>query len=402
MLAVLQVTPELDTGGVERTTIEMAEAITHAGGLALVASAGGRLEFDLEAAGGELIRMPMASKNPVTLISNALGLVRLGKARGVSLIHARSRAPAWSALWAARRLGVPFVTTYHGIYNAKSGLKRAYNGIMAKGDVVIANSNFTRAHVLHEYDLPPERVIAIPRGVDLEAFDPAVIDPAKLATLKDAWGIEPGVLTLILPARLTRWKGQKLLIEAAYILARSHPELKLRCILAGDAQGREKYVTELRAAFVTGGLESSFYLAGHVRDMPLAFAACDAAVFPSLDPEAFGRGAVEAQAMRLPVIAAAHGGLAETVVQAETGFLAQPGNPQSFATAIVQLAELGQEGRALMGQAGQERARRLYSKAALQASTLQVYDDVLKRFGQNSVGQNGVGHTNVGFGRAFE
>ena len=377
MLAVLQVTPELESGGVERTTIEMAEAITRAGGLALVASAGGRLERELEAAGGELVRIPAASKNPITMILNALALARIGRERGVSLIHARSRAPAWSAYWAAKRLGVPFVTTYHGIYNARTGLKRSYNGVMAKGDIVIANSNYTRAHVLNEYHLPPERVVAIPRGVDLAAFDPAVIDPAKVAALKAGWGIAQGDFTLILPARLTRWKGQKLLVEAATLIAKSHPEYKLRYVFAGDAQGREDYVSELILAIEVAGLKDRCAIAGHVRNMPAAFAACDAAVFPSLDPEAFGRGAIEAAAMGLPVLAAGHGGLAETVIDGETGLLFEPGKPNALAAAIAKLIELGQAERASLGAAGRNRARSLYSTAALQASTLQVYDKVL-------------------------
>jgi glycosyltransferase involved in cell wall biosynthesis len=377
MLAVLQVTPELEAGGVERTTIEMAQAITRAGGLALVASAGGRLERELETAGGVLIRMPLASKNPITMMSNALALARIGKERGVSLIHARSRAPAWSAYWAARHLGVPFVTTYHGIYNAKSGLKRAYNGVMAKGDMVIANSNFTREHVLREYHLPFERVTAIPRGVDLAAFDPSAVDPAKVAALKRAWGVEADDFTVILPARLTRWKGQLLLIEAAGFLAKSHPELKPRFVLAGDAQGREHYVEELKRGIVHMGLEGRVVIAGHVPDMPAAFAVSDAAVFPSLEPEAFGRGAIEAAAMGLPVIAAAHGGLAETIVDGETGLLFEPANPHALAAMLAKLIEMGQEERVRLGSAGQKRARTLYSTAALQASTLQVYDKVL-------------------------
>lgn len=378
MLAVLQVTPELETGGVERTTIEMAEAITRAGGLALVASAGGRLEPDLEAAGGELLRMPLASKNPLTMAINARRLAGEARARGVRLIHARSRAPAWSALWVARRLSVPFVTTFHGIYNAKSDLKRAYNGVMAKGDIVIANSDYTRAHVLREYDLPPEKVVAIPRGVDLEAFDPGAVDPQRVANLRAAWKTEPapGKLNLILPARLTRWKGQTLLVEAMARAQRSHPGA-FRAILAGDDQGRVSYVSELQAAITAAGLEEAILLAGHVSHMPTAFAACDAAIFPSLDPEAFGRGAVEAAAMGLPVIAAGHGGLAETVLDGETGFLVTPGDPDALAEAMIRLLEMGHEGRAKLGEAGQKRARALYSKAALQASTLQVYDRLL-------------------------
>jgi hypothetical protein len=214
-LTVLQVTPELNAGGVERTTLEIAEAISRAGGLALVATAGGRLEPDLKTTGGELIRIPAASKNPITLIANAFKLAKVARERHVQIIHARSRAPAWSALLAARMAKVPFVTTYHGIYNAKSPLKAFYNSVMARGDAIIANSEFTREHILTNHDVMPERITAIPRGVDLDVFDPAKISADEIAALRTKWGVQPNQCVVLVPARLTRWKGQMILIEAA-------------------------------------------------------------------------------------------------------------------------------------------------------------------------------------------
>ena len=184
ILTVLQVTPELNAGGVERTTLEIAQAISRAGGLALIASAGGRLEPDLKATGGELIKLPAQSKNPLTLLANAWRIARIVKKRRVDVVHARSRAPAWSAWMGARLAGAPFVTTFHGIYNARSPLKRWYNSIMAKGDVVIANSEFTREHILSHYDVDPEKVIAIPRGADLNIFDPAKVSEADVRNLQ--------------------------------------------------------------------------------------------------------------------------------------------------------------------------------------------------------------------------
>jgi glycosyltransferase involved in cell wall biosynthesis len=375
---VLQVTPELNAGGVERTTIELADAISRAGGLALVASAGGRLESDLKAVGGELVRLPVNSKNPFRILANSGLLAKLAKARGVNIIHARSRAPAWSALWAARRLKLPFVTTYHGVYNAKSGLKRFYNSVMARGDLVIANSEFTRVHVLDQYALAPERVVAIPRGVDLEIFNPARIDPARIAQLRSSWGLDTNDprLVVILPARLTRGKGQLVLIEAVARLSARYPRA-VKLVFAGDAQGRSNYVNEMMTAISAGGLHDDVAVIGHLQHIAEGLAASDVAVFPSTDPEAFGRGAVEAQAMARPVLASRLGGLAETVLDGETGLLTPPASAAALADAIERLIAMGPEARAAMGEKGRAHVVGRYSKTLMQQATLGVYDRLL-------------------------
>ncbi len=378
MYRVLQVTPELNAGGVERTTIEMAEAISRAGGLALIASAGGRLEGDLKAAGGELIRLPLQSKNPIEVVLNARRLARVAEARRVNLIHARSRMPGWSAYWAARDLKLPFVTTYHGIYNARSPLKRMYNSVMAKGDIVIANSEYTRRHVIAEHHVDPARVMAIPRGVDLDRFDRARISDDEIAAMRDSWGMkrDDNRLVLIAPARLTRWKGQLVLIEALAQLQKRKPNA-LRVILAGDAQGRMTYVQDLNEAIERHSLRETVALVGHLGHINVAFAAADFAVFPVIEPEAFGRGAVEAQVMGLPVIASKLGGYTETIVDGETGLLVAHGDVSALAAAIERLIDAGAQARAAMGQTGKDRARLLYAKTTLQSSTLKVYDQLL-------------------------
>jgi glycosyltransferase involved in cell wall biosynthesis len=379
MLSVLQVTPELNAGGVERTTIEMAEAISRAGGLALVASAGGRLEPDLEAAGGKLIRLPANSKNPLTLIANVWRLLRVVKKHKVQIVHARSRAPAWSALIAARLAGAPIVTTFHGIYNARSPLKRFYNSVMARGDVVIANSEYTREHILEFYDAQRERIVVIPRGVDLDVFNPAQASADDIAATRASWNVAPNDArcVLIAPARLTRWKGQLVLIDAIAMIEKRRPG-SLKVILAGDAQGRAGYVEELNGAIEKSELRDVVAVVGHLRHMNVAFAASDIAVFPVTEPEAFGRGAVEAQAMGVPVIATNLGGYTETVIEGETGFLAPPGAAQALAGAIERMLDLGPEKRAAMGRKGRDRVRQLYSKQALQTATMAVYQRVLR------------------------
>lgn len=362
----------------------MAQAISRAGGLALVASAGGRLEPDLEAAGGELIRLPVHSKNPLTVIANAFKLARIVRQRRVSIVHARSRAPAWSAYLAARMTRTPFVTTFHAIYNARSPLKSLYNSVMARGDVIIANSEYTREHVLHKYHVRhADSVVAIPRGADIERFDRAKVSDEAVAAQRAQWGLTPDDprCVVIAPARLTRWKGQRVLIDAAAIVEARRPGA-LKVILAGDAQGRTHYLQEVQAAIRAAKLQQTVALPGHVSNMPRAFAASDIAVFPVTEPEAFGRGAVEAQAMGVPVIASNLGGFTETVKEGETGLLIPAGAATALAGALERMLDLSPAERAEMGRQGRDHARALYSTAALQAATIAVYERVLGRDSQ--------------------
>lgn len=381
---LLQVTPRLDTGGVERTTLDVAAAVVKAGGRALVASEGGRLEDELEAAGGELVRLPMDAKNPLTVWVNAGRLAEVIRRERVSIVHARSRAPAWSALWAARRTRVPFVTTYHGVYNAKSGLKRGYNSVMARGDVVIANSAFTRDHLLREHPrTDPSRVVVIPRGVDLGRFDPDAVAPERIAKLRQAWRIAQNETrpVVLLAGRLTAWKGQALLVKAMRRLKAPgslFPAPLPLVVLVGDDQGRTGYSEELRDAIIEGGLVGDVRIVGHCADMPAAYLAADFAAAPSLEPEAFGRTAVEPQIMGRPVLAADHGAARETVLPGETGWLVKPGDPDAWAAALEEAVALSPERRAAMGAAGRERALRLYSLEAMTAATLVVYAKLLE------------------------
>jgi len=383
--AVLQVVPELDAGGAERTTVEIARAIVEAGGRAIVASRGGRLEGELKAAGGELVRMPAHSKNPLVMWSNRGRLIDVVRSEGVDIVHARSRAPAWSALAAARATGARYVATYHGVYAAKTPWKRAYNGVMARGDVVIANSDYTRDHVRLEHGTDPARIVAIPRGADLARFDPERVSPDRVAAVRASWGLSPGdrPFLVLLPGRLTAWKGQSVLVEAARILvergAASGVGDDLSIILAGDAQGRTDYETDLRTRIAEAGLDGMAKTPGHCDDMPAAYAAADVVVSASTRPEAFGRVAVEAQAMGRPVIASDHGGSRETVEAGVAGFLTPPGDALALADAIETLAKAGPGARAAMGAAGRARVEARYSTAAMCAATLDVYRDLLAR-----------------------
>jgi len=379
---LLQVTPELETGGAEQTTIDVAHAVVAQGGKALVATKGGRMAARLTADGGRLAQMPAQSKNPLVMLGNAARLIDLMRREKVSLVHARSRAPAFSALWAAHATKTPFIATYHGVYNARSNLKRWYNAVMTKGDLVIANSEYTRQHVIREHGVPPEKVVAIPRGVDLTRFEPGMVSCDRVKALAEAWGVAPDErrLKVLLAGRLTRWKGQSLLIETMALL-KARGEDRVLLLLAGDDQGRKGYRAELTAAIAAAGLEDRVKLVGHCDDMPAAYLLADVAIAPSLEPEAFGRTAVEPQVMGRPVMAADHGATRETVVPGETGWLVKPGDAEAWVDTLLEACEIGAAQRQAMGQAARARARRLYSVDAMCDATLDVYARVLRARG---------------------
>ena len=375
---ILQVIPQLDAGGAERTTLEVAEAIVAEGGRALVATAGGRLEGELEALGGELLRIDARTKNPWLIWRHADFLSRMIRTHDVDLVHARSRAPAWSAMWAARRCGKPFVTTYHGAYNARTGLKRWYNSVMARGDRVIANSQFIADHVRAEHGVSEDRLRVIPRGVDLDGFTRDAVDDQRIDALRRAWGVAASDdrPVLLLPARLTAWKGQEIAIRA-YARARADGAPAALMVLAGDDQGRTEYRQRLETLIAEHDLSGQVILPGHCADMPAALALADIVLTPSVEPEAFGRTTAEAGAMARPVIAFAHGGACEIVRPGETGFLAPPGDLEALASAIGAALAMSAQECAEMGAAARERVAGLYSKSALQSATLQVYRELL-------------------------
>ena len=374
---ILQVIPRLETGGAERTTLEIAQALVMGGDNAFVVSEGGRMEDELLKTGARLIKMPVDSKSPFGLLSNAGSMAQLIRDEGIDLIHARSRAPAWSALRAARKTGIPFVTTYHGAYNAKSGLKRFYNSVMARGDRVIANSQFIGAHVRSEHGVPESRITVIPRGVDVERFAPSVQTMARGRDLATRLSLPDDRVIAVLPARLTRWKGQVLAIDAMAQLKADNRPLPLM-LLVGDDQGRSTYRMELESLIAAHALERDVWLVGHQNDMPAIYALADMALNPSTDPEAFGRTAAEASAAGLPVIAADHGGAREVVLPGKTGWRSTPGDAKALANALDEAMIMDKEARITMGQAGAEHVAGNFTVSRLQEATLRVYRELLK------------------------
>jgi len=375
---VLQVLPALETGGVERTAVDMAKAITAAGWTALVASEGGRMQHELDRIGAEHIVLPLASKNPLQIHKNAAQLAALIYDRSVSLVHARSRAPAWSALMAARRNKVPFVTTFHGTYGLKGPFKKLYNSVMTRGDRVIANSKFIADRVRKDYGMglgdDAGRLITIPRGIETTRFfNPAAVSAERIIQLADRWRLTDGLPVIMLPGRLTRWKGHTVLIDAL----KHYGQQDVICVLVGDDQGRTKYREELEALVRENNLESVVRFVGDCNDMAAAYMLADVVVSASTDPEAFGRVAVEAQAMGRPVIATDHGGARETILPGITGWLVPPGAALELASALRKAVHLDPDDRAEMASAGRAHVLEEYKVELMTARTMFVYRELL-------------------------
>jgi glycosyltransferase involved in cell wall biosynthesis len=274
-----------------------------------------------------------------------------------------------------RRAGIPIVAAYHGIYQAASPWKRWYNGVMTRGDLTIANSSFTRDHILKEHRLAPERIAVIPEGIDTDRFDPARVGPERIAAIRSAWGLDPGDPRpiLLLAARLTGWKGQGLAIEA---LARCAGSARPLLILAGKAE-KPGGAEALRAASTRAGVEDLVRLVGPLDDMPAAYALADLVLAPSTLPESFGRGVAEAGAMQRLVLASPLGGPAETILPDRTGWLVRPGDNQAWAEAISVALATSAETRERMGRAARARIVEGFSLAAMTAATFQVYRRLL-------------------------
>jgi glycosyltransferase involved in cell wall biosynthesis len=364
---LLQVTPRLVGGGVERATLDMAGAVNRAGFRSIVASWGGADADELE---GEFVRLPVHSRNPAVMLANVGRLAKLIQKEGVSLVHVRSRAPAFSAIAAARRAGVPVVATYHGIYSAASPLKRWYNGVMTRGDLVIANSDFTLEHILGQHPVAPERIVVVPEGIDTARFDPAAVSPERIAAVRAAWGLAPDDRrrVLLCAARLTAWKGQGTAIQAFAARARRENAV---LVLAGREESAT-YAAALRALAAGLGVGNAVVFPGPVLDMPAALLAADVVLAPSTKAESFGRSAVEAAAMGRPVVASAIGAHLETVEDGVTGWLVPPGELAAWTRAIDAALSMPAN-----PEASRDRAVSRYSLEAMVNSTFEVYRRLL-------------------------
>ena len=358
-------------GGVERGTVEIARALVAAGVPNAVASAGGPLEKDLAALGVPHFALPLASKNPFTIMRNATRLADVARREGFNILHARSRAPAWSAWMAARRTGTLFLTTFHGVYGTSPHmLKIPYNRIMTKGVRIIAVSDFVKRHIIETYGVPEERIVRIHRGADTETFRPESVTPEQAAARKASLGIAADVPVITLPGRLTRWKGQTVLLEA---LALMRPRA-VTCLLAGSDQGRTAYTEELRTMASHLPQDKKVVFLERANDMPCIYALSDIVVSASSDqPEAFGRVIPEAQAMGTLAVGTAHGGACETIDDGRTGFLVPPGDAAALAAKLDAVLDLSKERKDAVRSAALASVRENFSTARMCADTIALY-----------------------------
>ena len=368
---VLQVVPQLVMGGVERGTIDVAAAIVAYGWNAVVASEGGPMVRELERAGATHVTLPLASKNPFVIRSNIDRLVKLIVRHDVDIVHARSRAPAWSARYAAERTGRHFVTTFHNAYGDGSYLKRRYNAVMAAGERVIAISQFVANHVAATYGVDRDRLRLIPRGVDVARFDPDSVSPERLVRLMQVWRLPEDAQMVLLPGRLTRWKGQLVFIEALARLRR--PGLHAVILGAGDLG----YRRELEKAIVAAGGGATFRIVDDCADMAAAYMLAHVVVSASTQPEGFGRVIIEAQAMGRPVIATAHGGAQETITEGDTGWLVPPGDAAALAAALARALDQDPAARLAMSRREVAHVRAHFTSGLMAARTLTVYRELL-------------------------
>ncbi|MCH2547264.1 MAG: glycosyltransferase family 4 protein [Alphaproteobacteria bacterium] len=372
---ILQVLPEMRAGGVERGTVEIADAIVKTGWKAIVVSAGGAMVHHLKHVGATHIELPVQTKNPLKMRSNAQSLERIIKEHKVDIVHARSRAPAWSAYWACQKTDARFVTTFHGTYNFDNKWKHRYNEIMTKGMSVIAISGFIQEHILANYEVDKSRLRLIHRGVDMEKFTHDRITGMRVAELAKSWHMPEDIHmpVILCPGRITRWKGQHVLLEA---LAKIKDQ-PFFCVLLGDDAGHPTYRHELENKIIKSGLAGKVRITPNTNSMAEAYMLSSVVVAPSIEPEAFGRISIEAQAMGRPIIATNHGGFCETVMDGETGWLLEPGNVNALAAKLREVLAMPQEARDAWGEKSRYYAEQNFSADLMKRKTIEVYSELL-------------------------
>lgn len=378
-IVVMQVLPRLETGGVERGTTEIAAALTDAGFGSIVVSGGGRLVHDLERGGTEHITLPVYSKNWFTIRRNAAKLAKIIMEKRVDIVHARSRAPAWAAKRACEMTGVPFMTTFHGAYNmGPFKIKKRYNKVMTDGVVTIAVSNFIKNHILSNYEnVDSDKIRVIHRGADVDRFNTSQVTQGRLIALSQKWNLPEDKPVIMLPGRLTRWKGQLLFLDA---LAQMKHKNDVRCLFVGSDQGRSGYRRELERKIKKLGLSAAVQLVDHCSEMDVAYMLSDIVVSASTDPEAFGRVIPEAQAMGRLVVGPDHGGATETIRDGETGFLFKHGDAADLARKLDAALDLPADEKRAMTERAMRGVRDDFSKTKMCEKTLALYREVAAAF----------------------
>jgi len=373
--SVLQVLPHLNSGGLVSGAIEVSEALQKSGMRSFVASEGGRREREIIRTGGKVFNFSLGSKNPLIIFLNIYKLSRIIKKYKINIIHARSRAPAWSAYFAAKKMGIPFVTTFHGTYSIQNNLKKKYNSIMVKADKVIAISSFINKHILSNYKVDQEKIVTVHRGINIEKFDYLKVSNERLIAFSKKFNIPEDSFVILLPGRITRWKGHILLIEAISKLKRSD----IICLFVGDLQGRNKYFAELNKTIDKFKLKNNFRIIANQSDMSVIYKLSDVVVSASLEPEAFGRVVAEAQAMGRPTVAVNHGGGPEIIIDGETGWLFKPGDANDLADKVNKALNLNINDREKMSVKAIERAKLNFNNEMMCAKKLNIYAELINK-----------------------
>ena len=374
---VLQVLPELETGGVETGTIEIASALQEKGIKNFVASQGGRMVYELEKIGVDHLSLPLKSKNYFIMKKNAKLLADYIRKNHINIVHARSRAPAWSAYWAAKETGAHFVTTFHGTYGLGPwGIKKFYNKIMTYGERVIVISNHIKEHILKNYpQTSADKLRLIHRCADIERFSPEAVTQARLIKKIEEYNIADDKPVLLLPGRITRWKGQHILIHALHLMKNQN----YYCIIAGDSQGRQEYLEYLKKLAHKYKLEGRIGFFGRYTDAPALMMNATVILSTAIEPEAFGRISVEGQAMGKIVVASNIGGTLDTIIDGKTGKLYQYDNPQALADALDWALSLSPEEAKKISQAGIKNVKEHFTKQIMCDKTIEVYREVVNQ-----------------------
>jgi len=377
---VLQVIPKLGYGGTEVGCYDLAHYLAEQGCKSYIVTSGGELLKFVRKDKVKIIRLPVGSKNPILILFNAIIILLLLILLNINIVHARSRAPAWSCYLACLITRKKFVTTFHGFHSFPNKYKKFYNSIMLRSDLTIAGSNFMFEHIhdnYSEYLSARKKLLVIFRGINLEYFDKNNVTAEKSNLIKKKWGIEEGKFVLLLPGRLTAWKGQEVFIEALNILVEDYANLNFQAIILGSDQGRTVYTKKLIGLIQRYRLNKSVKFVGGFREMPVAYSVADIVISSSIKPETFGRIAVEAQAMEKPIIASNIGGSKETIKNSVSGILYKFDDPRELAKALNSMIQNGKEAMQQMGLQGRDNVLAKFNVDKMCEKTFSEYKKLL-------------------------
>jgi glycosyltransferase involved in cell wall biosynthesis len=379
-LKVLQVIPKLGYGGAETGCYDLAHYLPENNCSSFIVTSGGELLKFIDQKKVKLIKLPVHSKNPALILFNSVALIFIILFHNISIVHARSRAPAWSCLIATKITRRKFVTTFHGTYNFKNSIKKFYNSVMVRSNLIIAGSNFIFSHVQENYSKYlnlKKKFLVIFRGINVDYFDPSTLLVAEENDLLSSWGVTSEKKIILMPGRLTTWKGQELFIEALNLVNKELGHLSFYAVILGSDQGRDIYTKKIKRLAEQYRLIPQLKFVEHCKNMPLAYKVSNLVVSASIEPEAFGRVAVEAQSMEKPVIASNIGGSNETVVNNISGFLFESNNPESLSKRIIEVLNLDESRLKLIGIEGRKNIIKKFNVEKMCFSTYSEYKKLL-------------------------